>query len=74
MKCFRINILPQLNVVEVLLQMECCGICGTDIHMWTQGKCGDFLIREPIVMGHESSGIVIETGHGVNHLQTGKMQ
>ncbi len=69
---------PYMNLfiyylLEVLLAIECCGICGTDIHMWTQGKCGDFIIKDlgGVVMGHESSGTVIATANDVTSLKIG---
>ena len=51
--------------------MQSCGICGTDIAMWTQGRAGDFIVTEPIVIGHESSGIIHKVGDEVAHLKIG---
>ncbi len=38
------------------------GICGSDLHYFHRGAVGDFRVREPLVLGHEISGIVLETG------------
>lgn len=45
-------------VIEVLIQMDSVGICGSDVHYWTNGRCGNFIVKEPMVIGHEASGII----------------
>ena len=40
------------------------GICGSDLHYFHAGRVGDFVIREPLVPGHEFSGEVAEIGRG----------
>ena len=52
--------------------MQACGICGTDVAMWTQGRAKDFIITDPIVIGHESSGIIYQVGDDVSHIKIGK--
>ena len=47
------------------------GICGSDVHYWAHGKCGPFEVNGPIVLGHETSGIVHTVGEGVKNLQPG---
>lgn len=47
------------------------GICGSDVHYWTHGAIGDFVVRQPLLLGHESSGTVTKLGSGVTHLQLG---
>ncbi|XP_042899421.2 sorbitol dehydrogenase [Parasteatoda tepidariorum] len=56
---------------EVLLKVHYVGICGSDIHLWKKGGFGDFLVKENIVLGHETSGVVIKTGDKVKHLKPG---
>ena len=48
------------------------GICGSDVHYWQAGRIGDFIVKAPMVMGHESSGIVTALGEGVTHLRAGQ--
>ena len=43
---------------EVLLRMDSVGICGSDVHYWTHGEIGPFVVRAPMVLGHEAAGIV----------------
>ncbi|XP_054286199.1 sorbitol dehydrogenase-like [Macrosteles quadrilineatus] len=56
---------------EVLLEMSCVGICGSDIHYWVHGRCADFILKAPMVMGHEASGTVAKIGKKVKHLKPG---
>lgn len=51
--------------------MCCVGICGSDVHYWKKGRIADFIVKEPMIMGHESSGIVIAVGSKVKHLVKG---
>ena len=43
---------------DVLLKMDSVGICGSDVHYWTHGAIGDFVVKAPMVLGHEAAGIV----------------
>ncbi|GFU22585.1 sorbitol dehydrogenase [Nephila pilipes] len=54
---------------EVLIAVHTVGICGSDIHLWKHGGIGNFTIQNPIVLGHESSGVVVKTGSLVKHLK-----
>ena len=38
------------------------GICGSDLHYYQHGRVGAFVIREPLVPGHEASGVVDAVG------------
>ncbi|XP_077977367.1 sorbitol dehydrogenase-like [Glandiceps talaboti] len=56
---------------EVLLAIHQVGICGSDIKYWSHGKCGRHVMKTPMVIGHEASGIVLQLGQKVKHLQVG---
>lgn len=56
---------PQRGPFEVLVKVEAVGICGSDIHSYSEGGVGDTPCQYPQVLGHEPAGIVIETGSGV---------
>jgi len=56
---------------QVLIEMDCVGICGTDIHFWKTGKIGPFTQNRPVVIGHESSGVVCKLGKNVKTLKVG---
>ena len=51
--------------------MQAVGICGSDVHYWVEGAIGDFIVKEPMILGHEGSGIVSAIGEGVTHLKVG---
>lgn len=61
-----------LFAVEVLLQMHSVGICGSDVHYWQNGRIGDFVLKKPMVLGHEAAGRVVKVGSAVTHLKPGK--
>lgn len=61
----------QLSPTDVRIAIKRVGICGSDIHYYLQGKIGDFIVKEPMILGHEASGVVIETGKDVAHLKVG---
>jgi D-xylulose reductase len=56
---------------DVRIKMHTIGICGSDVHYYTHGKIGNFIVKEPMVLGHEASGMVIEVGKNVKTLKTG---
>lgn len=49
---------PEPEVDQVRIRVRYVGICGSDLHYYQQGANGAFLVREPLVPGHELSGIV----------------
>jgi 2-desacetyl-2-hydroxyethyl bacteriochlorophyllide A dehydrogenase len=52
---------------QVLVRVEACGVCGTDVHIYR----GQFPARFPLIAGHEFAGLVEQTGPGVHHLRAG---
>lgn len=47
------------------------GICGSDVHYWQHGGIGSFVVKEPMVLGHESAGVVAQVGEQVTSLKVG---
>lgn len=56
---------------DVRIKLHTVGICGSDVHYYTLGKIGPFVVNEPMILGHEASGTVIETGSAVTTLKVG---
>ena len=56
---------------EVLVAVRRIGICGSDLHYFLHGRIGDYVVEEPLVLGHESAGEVAETGSAVSGLSVG---
>lgn len=50
---------------EVLVQVGSVGVCGSDVHYYEHGRIGDFVVREPLVLGHEAGGRVVAVGSAV---------
>lgn len=50
---------------EVLLETRAVGICGSDVHYYAHGRIGDFVVSQPLILGHETSGVVTAVGDGV---------
>ncbi|KAK7582753.1 hypothetical protein V9T40_014198 [Parthenolecanium corni] len=63
--------LREVGDYDVLLEMYCTGICGSDVHYWKHMAIGPFIVKEPMVIGHESSGTVMKAGKNVKNLKPG---
>ncbi|TDL25269.1 GroES-like protein [Rickenella mellea] len=61
---------PSHNQAQV--SIEATGLCGSDLHYYLAGRNGDFVIQDPLVLGHEAAGIVTSIGTHVNHLKVGQ--
>jgi D-xylulose reductase len=60
-----------LSPTDVKIKIHTVGICGSDIHYYTHGAIGSFIVKEPMVLGHEAAGTVIEVGSEVEKLKVG---
>ncbi|PLB48336.1 sorbitol dehydrogenase [Aspergillus steynii IBT 23096] len=56
---------------EVQVAIRATGLCGSDLHYYNHGRNGDFVVREPMCLGHESSGIVTAVAPDVTSLKVG---
>src|SRR6187549_2334613 len=56
---------------DVRIALRTVGVCGSDVHYYQHGAIGPFVVREPMVLGHEASGIVDEVGARVTTLRVG---
>ena len=56
---------------DVRIKLHTVGICGSDVHYYTHGAIGPFVVREPMILGHEASGVVIEAGKSARTLREG---
>ncbi len=57
---------------EVLIRLRAVGLCGSDIHYYEHGKIGSFVVKKPIILGHEASGEIVRIGRNVMHLKEGQ--
>ncbi len=60
-----------LGTDDVKIRIEKVGICGSDIHYYKNGRIGQYIVNQPMILGHEASGTVIEVGKNVSNLAVG---
>ncbi|TFY83943.1 hypothetical protein EWM64_g74 [Hericium alpestre] len=63
--------IPQIGDDDVLVEVKKTGICGSDVHYLVHGRIGDFVVEKPMVLGHESAGIISKVGNGVKNVKPG---
>ena len=61
----------ELGPQDVRIRVNTVGICGSDVHYYTHGRIGPFVVEAPMVLGHEASGTVIAVGKDVDSLAVG---
>ena len=62
---------PSPGPDDVLVAVREVGICGSDIHYYEHGRIGDLVVEDPLVLGHESAGEVVDVGENVTRLEPG---
>ncbi|MFP3895953.1 MAG: NAD(P)-dependent alcohol dehydrogenase [Anaerolineales bacterium] len=62
---------PQPEPNEVLVRIKRVGVCGSDVHYFTHGRIGDFVVKDPLILGHESAGVVEKVGGEVQRFTSG---
>ncbi|MDA9008811.1 L-idonate 5-dehydrogenase [Alphaproteobacteria bacterium] len=61
-----------LSQGEVEIELKAGGICGSDLHYFNNGGFGAIRLREPMILGHEVSGVVVQASTQ-SQLQTGDL-
>ncbi|MDQ0377499.1 NAD(P)-dependent alcohol dehydrogenase [Amycolatopsis thermophila] len=56
---------------EVLIRVSSVGTCGSDVHYYEHGRIGDFVVEQPLVLGHEPSGVVVARGRDAHRHEIG---
>lgn len=56
---------------DVRIALRTVGVCGSDVHYYENGRIGNFIVREPMILGHEAAGKVTEVGAEVKNLKVG---
>lgn len=57
--------MPEPAPDEVLVEISAVGVCGSDVHYYREGRIGSHVVNEPLVLGHETSGVVASRGERV---------
>jgi L-iditol 2-dehydrogenase len=63
--------IPEPKDDEVLVKVYCIGVCGSDVHYYEHGKIGRYVVKEPIILGHELAGEVVKVGVSVTNVLPG---
>jgi D-xylulose reductase len=64
--------LPEtLSPTDVRIKIHTVGICGSDVHYYTHGAIGTFIVKAPMVLGHEAAGTVTEVGSAITKIKVG---
>ena len=72
----------EINIREIPGDLSCgpgqlriaphtVGICGSDVHYYTHGRIGRYVVESPTILGHEASGVVLEVGQDVEGFAVG---
>lgn len=56
---------PDPGPDQVLIKVSAVGICGSDVHYYEHGRIADFIVEQPLVLGHEASGVIVAQGSEV---------
>ena len=64
---------PKPGPRQALVEIRSVGICGSDVHYYTHGRIGRYVVEPPFILGHECSGVVVEVGEGVEHIAPGDL-
>ena len=57
---------------QLLVKVRCGGICGSDLHYFQHGGFGTVRIQQPMILGHEVSGVIEAVGAGVAGFAVGQ--
>jgi L-iditol 2-dehydrogenase len=64
--------IPEPGPKEVMVEIRAVGVCGSDVHYYEEGRIGSFVVREPLILGHESMGTVVALGDEVTKHEVGE--
>jgi L-iditol 2-dehydrogenase len=54
------------------VRIDAVGVCGSDVHYYSDGRIGDFVVEEPLILGHEAAGVIVEAGADVPRTRIGQ--
>lgn len=63
--------IPQPGLGELQIKLEYVGVCGSDLHFYSDGRLANWVPKEPLVLGHEPGGVVSAVGPGVEGFNIG---
>lgn len=63
--------IPDPGPDQVLVKTKAVGICGSDVHYYVEGRIGPYIVDQPLILGHETAGVIEAVGKNVTHLKKG---
>jgi L-iditol 2-dehydrogenase len=72
---FEIRQVPDPKIVrdtDVLIRIKMVGVCGSDVHYYTDGRIGPQVVQFPFILGHEAAGVVEAAGDKVTAVKPGQ--
>ena len=60
-----------VGATDVKIKIDTVGVCGSDVHYYTHGRIGSYVVNAPMVLGHEAAGTVVAAGAAVAGLKVG---
>ena len=64
--------MPQAGPKDVLVEVKAVGVCGSDVHYYEHGRIGPYIVRQPLILGHESAGAIVAVGADVHQSRIGE--
>jgi len=64
--------IPTPAADEVVVEIAAVGVCGSDVHYYREGRIGDFVVKSPMILGHESGGRIVAVGANVDAARIGR--
>ena len=64
--------MPQVGPNDVLVEVKAVGVCGSDVHYYEHGRIGSYIVRQPLILGHESAGLIVAVGSDVPQSRIGE--
>ena len=64
--------IPEIRDNEVLVKIEYCGVCGSDVEFFAHGCIGTRVVNYPLILGHEASGEIVSIGDNVKNVFVGQ--
>src|SRR5438128_12189264 len=58
--------MPEMGPGDVLVEIKAVGVCGSDVHYYEHGRIGSYIVRQPLILGHESAGVIVAVGAEVS--------
>ncbi len=64
--------MPDVGPDDAMVEVKAVGVCGSDVHYYEHGRIGTYVVRQPLILGHESAGVIVAVGANVNQNRIGE--